>query len=176
MTISSWQFARCISSKASHILWLIACSYNKYLEESRELKVIPPCYAFQLLMTSWWWFFVLWTWAFQTIVCFGRHVTWPISVSCAQQSLSSRTWLAFHPWSIWDLLMLQWTPCHLHHAYSFASGPNNRSISKGLFSTHCQGQVPTLCNSLSTGLFDPDGRIAPGPLFLACPASISFFF
>jgi len=43
---------------------------------------------------------------FQTIVCFGRPVTWPFSVSCAQRSLPSQTWLAFRPRSIWDLMML----------------------------------------------------------------------
>ena len=48
----SLQFARCILSKASQILWLIACGYNEYLEELRELKVTPPRYASQLLMTS----------------------------------------------------------------------------------------------------------------------------
>ena len=63
------QFAHCILSKALQIRWLIACGYNKYLEESRELKVIPPRNAFPLLTTSWWWFFVLWTWAFETIQC-----------------------------------------------------------------------------------------------------------
>ena len=42
--------AHCILSKALQILWLTACGYNDYLEESRELKVIPPRYAFQLLM------------------------------------------------------------------------------------------------------------------------------
>ena len=47
----SLQFAHCILSKALRILWLIASGYNDYLEESRELKVMPPCYAFQLLMT-----------------------------------------------------------------------------------------------------------------------------
>ena len=46
------QFAHCILNKASQILWLIAYVYNEYLEESRELKVIPPHYAFRLLMTS----------------------------------------------------------------------------------------------------------------------------
>ena len=44
--------ARCILSKALQILWLTACGYNDYLEESRERKVIPPRYAFQLLMAS----------------------------------------------------------------------------------------------------------------------------
>ena len=34
------------------IRWLLACGYNEYLEESRELKVIPPRYAFPLLTTS----------------------------------------------------------------------------------------------------------------------------
>ena len=38
----SLQFACCILSKALQILSSIVSSYNKYLEESRELKVIPP--------------------------------------------------------------------------------------------------------------------------------------
>ena len=43
------QFAHCILSKALQIRWLIACGYNEYSEESRELKVIPPRYTFPLL-------------------------------------------------------------------------------------------------------------------------------
>ena len=55
--------------------------------------------------------------------CFGQLVIWPISVSCAQQNLPSPTWLAFRSRSIWYSLMLQWIPCRLTHAYSFASRP-----------------------------------------------------
>ena len=51
------------------------------------------------------------------------HCTWPIFVSCAQRSLLSQIRLAFRPRSIWDSLMWQWIPCHLHHAYGFASRP-----------------------------------------------------
>ena len=93
----SLQFARCILSKALQILWLIVCSYNEYLEESRQFKVIPPGYAFQLLMTSWWWFFVLSIWAFQTIACFGRHVPCPFFGFLCSAELTIPNLASFSP-------------------------------------------------------------------------------
>ena len=88
--------------------FLVDCSYNEYWEESRELMVIPPCYAFQLLMAS------LYFWAACTLAYFG----FPHSAKFTIPNLAS--------FSILDSLMFQWIPRHLHHAYGFATRPQKQ--------------------------------------------------
>ena len=86
--------------------------------------------------------------------------------SFLQQSLLSPTWLAFCPQSIWDSLMLQWIPCHLHHAYSFASRPAKTDpFYKDCFLHTDRGEFPLCAIHPLLACLTLRGN-APGPLFL----------
>lgn len=132
-------FTHCILSRASLIFWLIAVTMST--ERNQEnlwwyLLVTP---------SSYWWHHCI----------FGQHVPWPISGSHIQRSLPSPIWRAFPSWTHW---CSSWFHVISIMLTALQQGLKNRSILQGLFSSHWQGWVPTLCHSLSTGIFDPEGQ------------------